>query len=55
MYGVFVGEIDIHVVPCDKDGYILHPHTLDGFCVCDPDVQEENAIGGFLVVHNTEN
>lgn len=54
-WGVYVGPEDTHVVPCDAEGFLLKPHVLDGFCQCDPEVQQPTARGGFLVVHNAEN
>ncbi len=48
MYGVFPLEDsnDTHVVECDEDGMIKEPHTLDAFCVCEPEVED---VEGFLL------
>jgi hypothetical protein len=35
-WGVFDGEGDKHVMPCDKRGYVLKPHLARKTCICKP-------------------
>jgi hypothetical protein len=49
MYGVFKDKDEMHVIPCTKEGEVLHPHTVDISCPCRPQYDSEEHL---IVIHN---
>ena len=47
-WGVFEDGETIHVAPCNEDGTLAAPHTLDDFCDCGP-VAEDVGNNYFLI------
>ena len=48
-------EDEIHVIPCDDEGYIMPPHTLTWFCFCNPECNIIGDDGRPIIVHEMEN
>jgi hypothetical protein len=45
IWGVFnPGDGTAHVAPVGVDARVLHPHTLDMQCVCNPSVGDDRII-----------
>lgn len=55
MWGVYEELAEIHIIPCDKEGAIKDPHTINCFCYCNPECKEIGEDGRLIIVHNIEN
>ena len=55
MWGIFDTPDNLHVAPVGEDRRIVYPHTLDEFCLCDPEIEIVEGSDRLLVTHNEEN
>jgi hypothetical protein len=55
MWGVYEESKEVHVIPCDMNGNIEEPHTIDCFCVCVPECIAIGEDGRLIINHNKEN
>ena len=51
MWGIFEGETEVHVIPCDSEGLSLRPHLVDDLCVCHPEVEAVGEDGRLIITH----
>jgi len=54
-WGVFDQSISIHIIPCDENGAILYPHTINEFCYCHPTCVETKENERLIINHNQIN
>ena len=55
MWGVFETEESIHCIPCDENGYLIHGHTVNDFCICYPEVVAIGEDERIILNHNQIN
>lgn len=55
MWGIFETEESIHVIPCDKSGYLKPPHSIDDLCSCEPELEHDQSMDRYLMIHNEAN
>lgn len=43
---------EVHVAPCDEEGFIVKPHELSPDCLCEPREMQEDENAVPLFVHS---
>ena len=52
MWGVFEKDEEVHIIPCDNDGYKFKEHEKNLDCKCQPEIVETFENGKMLISHN---
>ena len=52
-FGVFnmLYKNEMHIIPCDVEGFALTPHIKDIICICEPAIIIEDGV--LTAIHNS--